>query len=235
MVERAGPRSPGSVIALAAVEPLGTRIVLSAESPLLHGAVEALLGGSPDRVSRERKLTDIDLLLIRRVFETLIEALSSVFEDAAGVTLGITEVDPAGETTYLEQPSEPTLALTMEARLGRASTVMVLLLPYHAVEHVLGRFSARDDAHEAGPDLHTVDAVRAGVARVDVTVRAEVADRIMPVQDVLALKPGDVVKLGAAAGSQVTLFAEDVPVHSARPGRSGNRRAVQIVGPVAKS
>ena len=220
----------GSVVALANVHPLGTRVVLSAEHALLLGALEALLGGSPDRAPRDRKLTDIDLLLIRRVFDTLVEALSSVFADHAGVELAVTSVDAGGETTYLEQPSEPTLALTMEARLGRTSTVMVLLLPYHAVEPILGRFSGRDDADDR-PDPVTVDAVRAGVARVDVTVRAEVADRVMPVHDVLALKPGDVVKLGAAAGSQVTLFAEDVPVHSARPGRSGNHRAVQIVAP----
>jgi flagellar motor switch protein FliM len=221
---------PGSVIALAGVEPLGTRIVLSAENVMLIGALEALLGGQPERAPRDRKLTDIDLLLIRRVFETLIEALSSVFADHAGVELSVTDVDPAGETTYLEQPSEPTLALTMEARLGRASTVMVLLLPYHAVEPVLGRFSGRDDGND-GPDQGTVEAVRAGVSRVDVTVRAEVADRVMPVHEVLALQPGDVVKLGAAAGSQVTLFAEDVPVHHARPGRSGSHRAVQVIAP----
>ena len=221
---------PGSVVALAGVEPLGTRVVLSAENALLIGALEALLGGSPDRAPRDRKLTDIDLLLIRRVFETLVEALSSVFADHAGVQLNVTDVDPAGETTYLEQPSEPTLALTMEARLGRTSTVMVLLLPYHAVEPVLGRFSGRDDAADV-PDPLTVDAVRAGVARVDVTVRAEVADRVMPVHEVLQLKPGDVVKLGAAAGSHVTLYAEDVAVHTARPGRNGNRRAVQVIAP----
>ncbi|HEX8206546.1 MAG TPA: FliM/FliN family flagellar motor switch protein [Solirubrobacteraceae bacterium] len=222
---------PGSVIALVGVEPLGTRVVLSAESTLLTSALEALLGGQPDRASRtDRKLTDIDLLLFRRVFETLVEALSSVFSDHAGVELSVNDVDPSGETTYLEQPSEPTLALTMEARLGRASTVMVLLLPYHAVEAVLGRFSGRDDNDRVDPD--NVEAVRTGVSRVDVTVRAEVADRIMPVHEVLALKPGDVVKLGAAAGSQVTLYAEDVPVHRARPGRSGNHRAVQVLGPI---
>jgi flagellar motor switch protein FliM len=223
---------PGSVIALCNVAPLDTRIVLSAENPLLMSALEALLGGQTDRTPRtDRKLTDIDLLLIRRVFETLVEALSSVFSDHAGIELGVTDIDPAGEATYLEQPSEPTLALTMEARLGRASTVMVLLLPYHAVEPVLGRFSGRDESGDR-LDPNTADAVRAGVARVDVTVRAEVADRIMPVHEVLALEPGDVVKLGAAAGSQVTLYAEDVPVHRARPGRSGHHRAVQVLGPV---
>jgi flagellar motor switch protein FliM len=211
-----------------------TRIVLSAEHALLLGALESLLGGSAERAARERKLTDIDLVLIRRIFETLVEALSGVFNDHAGHRLSVAAIDAAGETAYLEQPSEPTLALTMEARLGRTSTVMVLLLPYTAVEPVLGRFTGRDDGGDAARDPHTTGAVRAGVSRVDVTVRAEVADRRMTIREVLALRPGDIVKLGPCAGSEVTLFAEDVPVHTGRPGRSGSRRAVQIVAPVER-
>ena len=223
---------PGSVAGLLDIAPLSTRLVLTAEHPLLLGAADALLGGSAERAPRERKLTEIDLLLIRRIFETLTDALSSVFTDHAGVSIALREVDPAGETTYLEQPSEPTLALTMEARLARTSTVMALLVPYAAVESILSRFTGRDDLQDAARDPRTAGDVRAGVSRVDVTVRAEVADRVMPVSDVLALQPGDVVKLGSAAGSAVTLFAEDVPVHSARPGRSGKRRAVQIIEPL---
>lgn len=219
----------GSIVALVGLDPLGTRIVLSAEQSLMLGALEALLGGAADRAAADRKLTDIDLILMRRVFDALVEALSGVFNDHTGVTLAVESVDQSGETTYVEQPSEPTLALTMEARLGRLSTTMVLLLPYTAVEPLLARFSGRDDVGEQARDPRSAEAVRAGVARVDVTVRAEVADRRMRIADVLALQPGDIVKLGAPAGSDVTLFAEDVPVHRAKPGRSGNRRAVQIV------
>jgi flagellar motor switch protein FliM len=222
----------GSVVAQIDLTDLGTHIVLTAEHPLLLGALESLLGGSAERAPKERKLTDIDLGLIRRVFDALTEALSGVFMDNAGVTLALRNVDATGEIAWLEQPSEPTLALTMEARLGRASTVMVLLLPYSSVEPILARFTGRDDGSDQSRDAGSVEAVRAGVSRVDVTVRAEVADRRMPIRDVLALRPGDVVKLGSAAGSAVTLFAEDVPVHVGRPGRSGNRRAVQVIAPV---
>jgi flagellar motor switch protein FliM len=56
----------------------------------------------------------------------------------------------------------------------------------------------------------------------------------MPIREVLALRPGDVVKLGPAAGSEITLFAEDVPVHTGRPGRSGRLRAVQIIAPLER-
>lgn len=218
-----------SVVALVDLDGPGTRIVLSAETALLLAALDAVLGGSADRAPRERKLTDIDLVLIRRIFDALVDALSGVFADHTGVRLAVDTVDASGETAYVEQPSEPTLALTMEARLGRTSTTLVLLLPYTAVEPVLARFSGRDDGADATRDPLSADAVRAGVSRVDITVRAEVADRRMSIAEVLALQPGDVVRLGAPAGSEVTLFAEDVPVHRARPGRSGNRRAVQVV------
>ena len=223
----------GSVVAQVDLEGLGTHVVLTAEHSLLLGALEALLGGSAERAPKERKLTDIDLILIRRVFEALTEALSGVFADNAGVGLKLKAVDASGEIAWLEQPSEPTLALTMEARLGRASTVMVLLLPYSSVEPILGRFTGRDDGGDQPRDAQSAGAVRAGVARVDVTVRAEVADCHMPIREILALRPGDVVKLDGAAGSEVTLFAEDVPVHVGRPGRSGTRRAVQVTAPGA--
>ena len=221
----------GSVVGQVDLEGLGTHIVLTAEQTMLLGALEAVLGGSAERAPKERKLTDIDLILIRRVFEGLTEALSGVFADNAGVGVKLKAIDASGEIAWLEQPSEPTLALTMEARLGRTSTVMVLLLPYSSVESILGRFTGREDGADGPRDPFSAGEVRAGVARVDVTVRAEVADRRMPIREVLALRPGDVVKLGALAGSDITLYAEDVPVHRARPGRSGTRRAVQVTVP----
>ena len=224
----------GSIISQVVLDGLDTHVVLTAEQPLLLGAAEALLGGSAERAPKTRKLTDIDVILIRRVFESLTESLSSVFNDNAGIGLTLKGVDTSGEIAWLEQPSMPTLSLTVEARLGRTSTVMVLLLPYSSVEPILSRFTGREDGAEGAHDSGSVEAVRAGVARVDVTVRAEVADRRMPIREVLALRPGDVLKLGPCAGSEVTLFAEDVPVHVGRPGRSGSRRAVQIVAAVER-
>jgi flagellar motor switch protein FliM len=54
----------------------------------------------------------------------------------------------------------------------------------------------------------------------------------MSIDQVLALKPGDLVRLDRQADAGVTVFADAVPVHRARPGRSRSRRAVQILGTV---
>ena len=62
------------------------------------------------------------------------------------------------------------------------------------------------------------------------TVRAEVASVTMPIESVLSLKEGDLLRLNAPAAAGITLYADKVPVHTGRPGRSGSRRAVQVTG-----
>ena len=65
--------------------------------------------------------------------------------------------------------------------------------------------------------------------------RVQVAAVELPIEEVLALRPGDVLRLAAPAEAGVTLYADQVPVQRAKPGRSGSRRAVQIIEPVARS
>ena len=74
-------------------------------------------------------------------------------------------------------------------------------------------------------------AVRAGLREVDVDLRAEVGETRLALDDVLALRPGDVIKFDAMAGDDTAVYADGVPVHRARAGRSGSRRAIQILGP----
>jgi flagellar motor switch protein FliM len=72
--------------------------------------------------------------------------------------------------------------------------------------------------------------MRAGVATVDVEIRAEVAATDLTVDEVLALEPGQVLRFGVPAAHGVRLFAGRVPAHRAQPGRNGNHRAVQVIG-----
>ena len=120
--------------------------------------------------------------------------------------------------------------MTMEARLGGHSSTMTLLVPHHAIAAVAHRFSSRDDDHMVENGGEHQHRLRRAVGRVDMTVRAEVAAVDLPLEQVLALRPGDVLSLEAPAASGITLFADETPVLVGRPGRSGSRRAVQITG-----
>jgi flagellar motor switch protein FliM len=221
---------PGnSVCAVIEAEPINTRLVLSAELPFVLSALEALLGALPGHAWKERRLTEIDWALSRRLFVTMLGQLSLIWQDVAGVELSLGGLEATTENAQVAPFSEPTLSLTVEARIGRTSSTLTLLVPYLAIAPVAAAFSQRDGA--AGADEVDGEAIDAALRGVEITMRAEVADTHMTVDQVLALAPGDVITLDGALADGVTVFADAVPVHRARPGRSGQRRGVQIVGP----
>lgn len=205
------------------------RLLLSVQLPLVCTALEGLLGGDATVQVAERELTDIDLILVRRFTRTLVETLSQTWFDTAEVTLELSEVLPLAETVQVAAGAEPTLALTMETRLHRVSSTMSLLVPYAAIAPSAAAFSQREEETHIS-DPRSTEAVRDGVGRVDVTLRTEVSGTTLTLEEVLGLRPGDVVPLDGAADGAVTLFADRTPVHHGRAGRTGKHRAVQITG-----
>jgi flagellar motor switch protein FliM len=219
-----------STAAIFAVEPIGTRMLLSTESTLLLGAIELLLGGSIDGGIKERRMTDIDQALGRHFLERLLAQLALIWTDVAGLSLALETIDQHMETAQMVSVSEPTLSFMMEARLSGLSATLALLIPWSAIAPVANQFAAREDGKAGGRSDHEANSVRRAVGDVEMTVRAEVASVAMPIEAVLALKAGDLLRLNSPASSGITLYADKIPVHTGRPGRSGSRRAVQVTG-----
>jgi flagellar motor switch protein FliM len=222
----------GSISSIVEVQPIGTRLMVSCEPSLVLGAIELLLGGSDTSDMRERRLSDIDWALARHFFDRMLAQLSVIWTDMVDLELNVLQLETHLETAQMVSVSEPTLTFTMEARFNGVSSTIVLLLPWSAIAPVADRFAARDDAPDRGEE--EIRQVRRAVGGVDVTVRAEVASIELPIEEVLALQAGDVLRLDAPAEGGVTLFADKVPVHRAKPGRSGSRRAVQVIERVGR-
>jgi flagellar motor switch protein FliM len=206
----------------------GSRMLLTAELPLVVSLIELLVGGHVTDEAKERRLTDIDWALATHLFGVLTGQLSLVWDELLGLGLRVANLDSHVETAHLAAPSEPTLQLTLEVRLNGRTSPLVLLVPYRAIEPIVTAL----DASAAGDERpHEVTrALHGAVGDVEVEVRAEVGAVELAVHHLLALRPGDVVKLDTSAADGVTVLAAEVPVHRAVPGRSGARRAVQVTG-----
>lgn len=220
---------PGDAIcALLEVRPAESTLLFAVERAYVLQSIDLLLGGTIDVAPRERRLTEIDWTLTKHVLSLIIGQLSIIWHDVAGVELGVTGMESQMETAQVAPVSEPTLAVTLEARLGRGSSTMVLLIPHQAVESFIDHFSG-EDGRGHGANDGADEAMRGAVSRVDVTLRAEVGAIELSAAELLALQPGDLLRLEGLADAGITVYADEVPVCRARPGRSGRRRAIQVV------
>jgi flagellar motor switch protein FliM len=217
----------GALCAPITTRPAGTRWLLAAELQFVLSAIERLLGGGEsDAPPADRKLTEIDAVVAQVFFARLLGQLSAVFSDAAQLEVELEGLEGAMDSEQMAGVSEPTLAATIEVRHDRRSSTLVLLVPYAAFAPIADAFagaSVEGVEQEADPG-----AVEAAVSGVAVDVCAEVAAVELPVEAVLAIRTGDVIRLGAPAAAGVALTVGGVEVCRAAPGRNGSKRAVQV-------
>ena len=145
---RCSPASSLSVIL--DVQPIGTRMLLSAEQAFVLMALECFLGGSPDRPPRERRLTEIDWSLTHRLFDSIVNQLSLVWQDLAGLSLVSREIELHNDSGQVASVSEPTLVVVIESRINKLSSMIALLIPWIAIEPVASASPARELADAAG-------------------------------------------------------------------------------------
>ena len=219
-----------TVCAVVHAAPTGNRFAMVLDLTLLLTLIERLFGGDASKVPPDRVLSEIDMKIGRRVFEMLLEQLSVVWRDLLGLELKFVDFEPEPATAGIVPLSEPVLSLTTEARFARSSFTLTTLIPYTMIDSAPVKLQT--SGRDGNGDDRNARLMRAAVGGASVELRAEIGAVEMRVEDVLGLKVGDKVSVGAATPTSIQLCVDSIPVHTTRAGRNGQRRAVQIVGPV---
>jgi flagellar motor switch protein FliM len=221
--------APSTLCAMVELQPVGTQVVLGVDAGFMLTGIESLLSGAPEEPPPDRRLTEIDLALARRLFDDMLGQMSVVWRDLTGTDLALVGIDSQMETAGIAPVSEPTLELAMRAKMLGQEFALTLLLPHRAIapveEQILGRRAGLDEA----PDPITGLRLREAMSGIEVAVRAEIAGPQISAAQVLGLEPGSTLRLGGRVDDGLGLCVEGVRVVRAKPGRSGSRRAIQVL------
>jgi flagellar motor switch protein FliM len=198
-------------------------LLLAVEQPFVLEAVDRLLGSDGRADVVERSLTEVDKIIATRFLTTLANCLASAWKEMCGEDLALQRVIGLEQAADVAAIEEPTLVLNLEAKLDQVLTAMTLLIPFNAIGALLARMS-----NVAPPDPAASTAVATSLGGIGIELRAELGSVMLTTDEVLHLAPGDVVTLETPAAGGVVLYADQVPLVAARPGRNGRRRAVQV-------
>jgi flagellar motor switch protein FliM len=224
-----------SLCGVVELRPTETQVVLGVDSGFVLAGIESLLSGAPEEPPPDRRLTEIDLALARRLFDDMLGQLTVVWRDLTGTELALIGIDSQMETAAVAPVSEPTLELAMQAKMLGREFAVTLLLPHRAIAPVEERILGRRGAGDEHADPITGLRLREAMAGIEVPLRAEISGPQTPAATVLGLAPGATVPLGGRVGEGLGLCIDGVRVLRAKPGRSGSRRAVQVLSAVEPS
>lgn len=222
-------RLPASTLcAIVELDQVGTQLLFGADLGFILTGIESLLSGPCEGEPPERRLTEIDLALARRLFDGMLAQMTVVWRDLTGADLRLAGVDTHLETAQLAPVSEPTLLLPIQARMQGAEYALTLLVPHRTIAPVEARMLGRNKERAEAPSPTERRQLRDGLAAVEVELSAEIPGTEIPAQRALLLQPGETLELGTRVADGLGLCVEGVRVLAAKPGRSGSRRAVQV-------
>jgi flagellar motor switch protein FliM len=209
--------------------PIDKRMLLDVELPMVLQALECLVGGTASQAASERRLSEVDWALTRRLLDSLVLQLAPAWREFGGLELSLGDVDLDGDAGVLAPTGEPTFSLPLQVKIDGLPSTMTLLIPWSTIEpiasEILGTGKSSRDA-----DPREGLAVNRGLAGAQVLLRAEIGSVQMPVERMLALTPGTLLELEDRAEHGVLLFAEGVAVGRGQPGLRGARRAIKLTG-----
>jgi flagellar motor switch protein FliM len=189
--------------------------------------VDLLLGGSGSQKSQLRQVTEIEDQILAEVVTFICRELESAWRPL-GVTFELDRSQPASQIERLMAPSEKTLSLSFEIRMGESQGTLSFAVPAAVSNALLRKLSSEWGDRQVSRQSQSE---RLRPRLMQATFKAELAipSISVPVSELLALKPGRVIRLPRAIAVPPSLLIAGQPLFSAAAVRAGNRCAAQVL------
>jgi flagellar motor switch protein FliM len=221
-----------TTLAVVDMDPLKGSAILEIDPAITFSIIDRLFGGQGEGAKFSRELTDIEQSvmegIIVRVLGNLRESWSTVID--LRPRLGGIETNP--QFAGIVPPSEMVVLVTLETKVGEVEGMMNLCIPYLTIEPIISKLSAQYwySSVRRGTTTENLNILRDRLSTVSVTLSAEIGNMDIPVREVLALRPGDIIRLDSVrVADPMPLKVGDRKKFLCRPGVLGNKLAVQIV------
>ena len=218
-----------TLIAVVTLDPLPGTMLLELSSSAAMTSIDHLLGGSGGP-QPQRPLTEVETPLLRGLLERMLGELRYGLETLVDISPKLKEIEYNAQFLRAHQPGDAVVIASFDMKIGTEECVGSICLPFNTILPVLERQETivltaaerviRDSAHR---NL----TVGLSAAPIDVAVRFHPIR--MRTDDIVDLRPGDVVPLGHPTSLPLEVTVNETVFAHAVPGNQGARLACLVV------
>jgi flagellar motor switch protein FliM len=212
--------------------PLEGTAVLEMSPSMVFPIVDRVLGGKGMTLSEPRELTEIEARIVQRIVMMLLDCLKRSWEQLIEFELEVLQQESDPLIVQIVAGSEMVILVGYEIHVGETTGTMNMCIPLVVLNPVLDQISqqahyTRRVAAEVQQAVRGI--IEHAVLRASVPFDAVLGQAKLNLSDVARLQVGDVVQLNSSPAEPIAVEVGGVPAFRARPGRSGEQSAVQIV------
>ena len=220
-----------TVIYIVGLAPLPGQAVVELNLPIARVIIDRLLGGTGMSGGKPTaEMTEIEFALLKTIGGFILSSLRDAWSNVVPMRPTMQEPVLSPELAQFATLAEATVMLVLEIALFNTTGTLSMCIPYQVLQPIMDSLTAQvwfgnsqRTTDDANLNLH------AEMGDVAVPITVELGKTEMPLSSLLELRPGQVIKLGAAADGPLAVRVNEQVKFLARPGLQGKNIAVQIV------
>jgi flagellar motor switch protein FliM len=218
-----------------AMGPLGGNVVLEINPKILFPMIDKILGGKGEEFGGVmRTVTDIERTLIEGVVKLILRDLEESWKQIAKLRTSIVATETSPQLIQVVAPNEIVVLIVFELKVGEAKGFMHFCIPSIVLDPVAERFSQDWYAHRAKISVEEVEKIKLNLLKTKIRAEAGIYGNCIKVKDLLALAPGNVIKLETKINDKINVKLNGIKKFSACQLKKGRKKAVQIVNLISR-
>ncbi|WEG11264.1 flagellar motor switch protein FliM [Pullulanibacillus sp. KACC 23026] len=208
------------------VKPMDGKLLIELNPSIAYAVIERLLGGQGDSNNRKDTLTDIETVLLQKIFFRTGVMYEEAWENIGDIKVRWEAIESNPQFIQIAPQNDTVIVISLRITIGEVEGRMTLCIPHIIVEPVMHKLSTHQWLSSmTKANVPQQDKLKQNLDNVRMPLIAELGRGSLPVSELLHLQVGDVigletVKLHVKVG-QLTRFYGN-------PGVKKGRFAVQI-------
>ncbi|MGN0141342.1 MAG: flagellar motor switch protein FliM [Roseburia sp.] len=210
--------------------PLKGNIILEVAENIGYAIVDRMLGGLGNPLEKTREFSEIELLIIERIFNVCVNLLTDPWQNVCEITPRLERIETNSQYAQIISPSEMIALVTLNIKIGEVEGLINICLPYITLENVMDKLNTKywyASQQERDEQVYT-DAVEALISKAPMPIKAVLGNSTISVNDFLGLQMGDIIRLDTKVDEELDVYVGNIKKFTALPGASGDNYAVRI-------
>ncbi|CAM4341041.1 flagellar motor switch protein FliM [Paenibacillus phoenicis] len=211
-------------------EPLEGRMVLEVHPNVAFAMLDRLLGGLGTAPSKVGTLTEIETIIMERIFSRAFESLQEAWKTVVDINPRMEALETNPQFMQIVSPNETIALISLSTKIGDTSGMINLCIPHVVIEPIMPKLSVHHwfVSQKKSRVPEEVEALRNRVNKAKLPIIAELGESQITVREFLSLSVGDVISLNKPVQEGLQIRVGDRLKYIGSPGTVKDRLAVQI-------
>lgn len=215
------------------LEPLASTALFEFNPMLVSRCVDLLAGASPTTSVSSPEITEIDRAILKPIVELALKQYAEAWSTCIDLTPRDISLAPDPNNGQALLSAEAVLVCNYEVTIGQAVSMMSICIPATSVETVLPVLTlGRNRNSPSQRDEKMSNALQKSFEGVEIESRAFLGKTSLPLEDIVNLEVGDLIRLPGNTNGSVELWMENVAAFTGTLGVSGKNLAIKIAKPL---